>query len=196
MTVKTTIRSIRQAKGLTLKQVAKLLGTTAATVSRWEREPQRVTVPVLHNLAGVLNVSPQELLDSVRGRHNLKGSEVVMIRGLTPGHSNPFDAEYIRSISKRQPDDLAIVTVEGDAMEPALRGGDQALVDLRHTQLDRAGMFVFQQGEFAGIRRVLPQLGTTKALVKPENPSYGDGQLVDVNQVRALGRVIWVGKKV
>lgn len=94
----TRIRDVRQDKGLTLSDVAKRLDTTPATVSRWEREPNRVTVPVLSNLARVLDVDPSELLSGVRQRQTKAlGGGIVMIRHLTyanahPSASNPFDA--------------------------------------------------------------------------------------------------------
>lgn len=197
MSENTSIRAIRQAKGLTLDQVAKRLGTTAATVSRWEREPQRVTVPILYNLAGVLQVSPQELLNRVAPPGLRSKGEVVMVKGLHQAEkNNPFDADYIGGVTERDAEELAIMIVEGDAMEPTLRDGDQALVDLTHTEIDRAGMFVFQHGEKAAVRRAIPQVGTAQAIVKADNPAYGAGSLVEVASVTAIGRVVWVGRKV
>ena len=47
----TGIRRVRIEKGMTQDDIARRMECAAATVSRWEREPGRVTVPVLRNLA-------------------------------------------------------------------------------------------------------------------------------------------------
>ncbi|WP_417841999.1 XRE family transcriptional regulator [Terasakiella sp.] len=190
------IRTARKSKNLTLEEVAGKIGVTATTVSRWEREPRRVTVPVLENLAKVLEMDAKELLADVRGLNNNRGTNTVMVHGLTKSdHSNPFNAGYLQTLTNKPADQLAIVTVQGDAMEPTLKDGDQALIDLTHQTLDRAGLFVFQEGNAAGIRRVLPELGRGRVQIKPENPNYGDPEFVDPDAVKALGRVIWIGKK-
>lgn len=193
----THIRQIRQARGMTLAQVAKRLDTTPATISRWEREPQRVTVPVLRNLASVLRVSVSDLL-GIGGAGRTGGGNLVTVSGLADAadKKQQFDAAFIRSLTDQNPETLAVMRVDGDAMEPTLHDGDQTLVDLTHTTVDRAGMFVFQQGDKAAIRRAIPQLGTGQVLIKADNPAYGGGHLTDAGALQPLGRVIWIGKKV
>jgi transcriptional regulator with XRE-family HTH domain len=74
------IRPIREARGLTQAKLADLLHTTEASVSRYEREDQRLTLPLLRRIAIVLECSvadlagegarsPEErqLLDTFRG---------------------------------------------------------------------------------------------------------------------------------
>jgi transcriptional regulator with XRE-family HTH domain len=56
------IQPIRKARGLTQAQLADLLHTTEASVSRYEREDQRLTLPLLRRLAIVLECSVADLV--------------------------------------------------------------------------------------------------------------------------------------
>lgn len=197
----TRIRDVRQDKGLTLADVAKRLDTTPATVSRWEREPNRVTVPVLSNLARVLDVDPSELLSGVRQRQTKALGGIVMIRHLTyanahPSASNPFDAGYIAELTDTHPDDLAIITVHGDAMHPTLSSGDQCLVDLTITAANSAGMYAIRHGDYAAVVRLTPVIGTSRVRIIEDNPAYSNSTELPANELQIVGRVIWIGKRV
>lgn len=49
------IRDIRKARGLTIRELAEVIGTTEVSMSRYEREPQRLTLPILERLAEALD---------------------------------------------------------------------------------------------------------------------------------------------
>lgn len=196
----TNIRHIRESRGLTLREVAQRLETSAATVSRWEREPQRVTVPVLNNLARVLDVDPAALLEQLRTPDRPAGNgELVMVRRLrvanNSGADNPFDANYISRLTGTAASSLAILTVQSDAMAPTVNIGDQALIDLTKTALDIPGVYAIKQGNLAHLRRINVILGSDHVRVTCDNPAYGDPLDVHPDKLEVCGRVIWLGKK-
>lgn len=197
----TNIRTIREAKGLTLRDVAKRLDTTAATISRWEREPQRVTVPVLKNLARVLDVDVTAFLNDVRHPHrpHENSGQVVMVKRLevlnNTGEDNPFDAGYISRLTRTPASQLAILNVASDAMAPYISMGDQALIDLTITKPDIPGIYAVKLGDIAHLRRIHLLVGSGRIRVSVDNPAYGSAEDVDPATVEICGRVIWVGRK-
>lgn len=197
----TNIRTIREAKGLTLREVAKRLDTTAATISRWEREPQRVTVPVLKNLARVLDVDVTAFLNDVRHPHRPQenSGQVVMVKRLdvlnNTGEENPFDAGYISRLTRTPASQLAILNVASDAMTPLISMGDQALIDLTITQPDIPGIYAIKLGEIAHLRRIHLLVASGKVRVSVDNPAYGGPEDVEPDSIDICGRVIWVGRK-
>lgn len=57
------IRQVRHLRGLTLAQLAKKVGTTAATVSRLEKDEMTVSTEWLERFAVALDVHPSDLLE-------------------------------------------------------------------------------------------------------------------------------------
>lgn len=193
----TRIRDVRHERGLTLADVANKLETTPATISRWEREPHRVTVPTLQNLARVLDVNPAELLESVRRRPTVgREQRVIMVQPLGAGKANPFDAEFISDLTRTDPGDLALVAVQGDDMLPTLAPGDLCLVDLTLLQPSTPGLYVLQAGGVGHVRRLQPVIGTGQVRVVQDNGAYGEPVVMPADDLSIAGRVIWIGKKV
>ena len=59
----TRIRELRKARGLTLQQLAEIVGTTAQTIQRLETDNMSVSVDWLQRIAPALGVAPPILLD-------------------------------------------------------------------------------------------------------------------------------------
>lgn len=201
MTESTNIRQIREARGLTLREVAAKLDTTPATISRWEREPQRVTVPILRNLARVLDTDPAELLTRLTQRdtagHRPGGNRNVNeldVMNYT-GEANPFDAGYISRLTGTPADQLAIITATSDAMAPLIQAGDQALVDMGQHSADLPGVYAIKVGNVAHLRRINRLVANGLLRVSVDNPAYGSPEEVAQDAMQIVGRVIWIGKK-
>jgi transcriptional regulator with XRE-family HTH domain len=56
-----SLKAIRTRLGLTLKQVADRIHTSEVSVSRYEREDSRLTLPLLRRLAAALGTSVAEI---------------------------------------------------------------------------------------------------------------------------------------
>ena len=57
------IRNFREARKMTQKQLARLIGVTNSRVSNWEQGLNRPDVDLLADICRALSVSPSELLD-------------------------------------------------------------------------------------------------------------------------------------
>lgn len=171
------IREQRQAAGLTLQDVADKLGTTAVTVSRWEREPQRVTLPVLANLAKAIGVSEAELIGDGVPKMVTEGSQArADYFGIPPEH-------------------FGVVVVETDTMEPTISKGDLCYLDTRVNAVDAPGMYCIQGVKRARIARayLLPE---DKVRVISDNQRYKADDSVATSKLVVIGKVIGYTRKI
>lgn len=134
------IREKRQAAGLTLQDVAEKCGTTAVTVSRWEREPQRVTLPILEKLANAIGCTKEELLAKSLPLANSYGLNEAALEGLSLFYGIP-------------PERIGLVTVATDMMAPTFAQGDHCFIDKSITWVDNAGVYaILLNGEARLVR--------------------------------------------
>ena len=69
------IRDRRQSKGLTMEELGKEIGTTAATISRYELGQRNVSLEVLNNIATALEIDLWELIGAVHYVEKLHSGE-------------------------------------------------------------------------------------------------------------------------
>lgn len=181
------IRELREAQGLTLQQVADRLKTNVSTVSRWERDAQRVTVPVLRDLAVALGCSPAELIAFTPEPDE---------EGKIPAAS-VLAVAYLRTVTSRPPKDLAVFTMPVESMEPTIKKGELVLVDLADRVLGPGGMFGIHREGIASVRRISPVMFKEPGLVdiRADNPLFPPYQWV-WDELPILGRVLWHGGRV
>lgn len=176
------IREKRQAAGLTLQDVADKLGTTAVTVSRWEREPQRVTLPILDKLAGAIGCQREELLTATKGTaNNLDFNEDVM-SSLSTFYGLPAES-------------LAVVKVVTDAMEPTLMKGDSCVIDKSISWVDNAGIYAVEVGGEARMVRCYRKLNGNVRLLC-DNPLYKVDFKSTDEELTVSGKVIGFNRKI
>ena len=109
-----------------------------------------------------------------------------------------FREEWVRAVTKAPLDQLAVITVDGDSMEPTLRTGDTVLVDFRQNQPgDKDGIYVIRTGNGLQVKRVQVELGRPPRLtVLSDNPVYQPQRNLGADDVQVIGRVIWLGRQV
>ena len=107
--MRTRIRHYRKLRRLTQSDLAALIGTTAATISRLETADMKVSVIWLDLLAGVFNVQISDLIDEPRAQGRVTCMGQI-------GQSGEFSAASV---------DDNIVTLDAPARDPvALRIGE------------------------------------------------------------------------
>ncbi|KAF0117729.1 MAG: prophage MuMc02 S24 family peptidase [Rhodospirillaceae bacterium] len=107
-----------------------------------------------------------------------------------------FDRRWLRSLSEVRQTDLSIVYIRGDSMEPTLREGDQALVDLSKKHAPRDGIYVFQSDGWLLVKRLMLNIHSGLVTISSDNKAYGPPYEVNRTEIQALGQVIWVGRKI
>lgn len=82
------LRLIRETRGMTCKQVADRLGVAEMSVSRYERDENRLKVSILRKLSRILDASVSQILGEVpfeqtlTGRAEVAGIDRVLLEGI------------------------------------------------------------------------------------------------------------------
>ena len=85
---------------------------------------------------------------------------------------------------------LSAIEVEGDSMEPALRDGDEILVDRTPRPL-RAGIHVVRIDDVLLVKRI-ERVGAERLRLISDNPAYAPVERA-LGDVEFIGRVVWKG---
>jgi phage repressor protein C with HTH and peptisase S24 domain len=216
------LRQIRERQGLTQKDVAKLLNTTDVSVSRYEKEDNRLTLPLMQRLAKALRCSiaeiageaalqPMPLPALIDGVVELMGEMYTAIdvydAGAAAGygafnedgeplHQHLYRTQWLRTVTNAPPKDLAVIRVIGHSMEPTLHHGDHVLVDLTAKRISSPAIYVFRppEGGEVQVKRIQRNLRTRLLTVASDNPSFPTQEGIEDDDLDLIGRVIWLGR--
>jgi phage repressor protein C with HTH and peptisase S24 domain len=208
---------IRHIRGeMDLGFLADKLGVHKNTLSNYERG---IRIPDANMLGRLLEIFPSAnpgwLLTGEGAKELLEGEKAPEGFFLVPFHElslkGPggerivskqvinyvsFDTNWVRNFLGVPPQDLALIAVKGDNMEPSLSDGDLVLVDLRGKGVEDNGIYVLQFKDTLLVRRLHRKLDGS-VLVKSDNTVY-DTEFFsedDAEALKVVGRVIWTGRK-
>lgn len=196
-----------------------LVGAAQTSVSRWESDkqwPEHDQLIALANLAGesveeftgvACRPAPPETAPPPQASD---GVVMVPVYDLSlsagpgawcddepsPAWMEPFDPRWLRRITATSPDRLALVRVAGDSMEPTLHDGDQILLDLSVSRVTRDGIYGLRIGADLLVKRVTVDPRSGRLAISSDNQiyvAYGD---VAQSEIRVVGRVVWLGRRV
>ena len=116
--------------------------------------------------------------------------------GRIPDNSSDYQCAFRRDWIRRKggnPDNMSLIKVAGDSMEPALRDGDLVLVDHgRNNIASQGGIYAIALGDEIMVKRVQP-IFPNKLLVISDNKQY-PAQEIATENVRVNGKVIWYAR--
>lgn len=107
----------------------------------------------------------------------------------------PFPREWLRSLIGGTFGDLFVARGEGDSMMPTILDSDVVIIDTAQrtiTKQDR--LWCLNYGDLGMIKRVRMQ-PDGGALIISDNPAVENFTAYD-GEVQAIGRVIWIGRRV
>ena len=109
-----------------------------------------------------------------------------------------FKRSWIHQELHAQPNDLYLIHVDGESMEPTLRPGDVILVDRRSAaSVPRDGIYVIRMSGGLLVKR-LQHLPGRKVRATSDNPAYAAFDIeLDApgEDLAIIGRVIWAGRR-
>ncbi len=109
-----------------------------------------------------------------------------------------FNEAWIRQELRASPEDLYLIYVDGESMEPTLRSGDVILLDRRATKPDREGIYILRMDGMLLVKR-LQALPGASVKVSSDNPAYEPFILMladmESQDFAILGRVVWSGRR-
>lgn len=118
------------------------------------------------------------------------GAGGVVFEG-KPVDYQSFPTDMLKGMGR--PEEMHLVPIVGDSMEPELRSGDHAMVDISQRE-PREQIFAFNMEGFAMVKR-LRLKGGGKADLVSTNPTYAPIPVDLDNDSLIVGRVVWTGRK-
>lgn len=107
-----------------------------------------------------------------------------------------FQRDWIRRTLGVSPAQLTIIEAVGDSMAPTIDDGDLLLVDVGDPKLRGDGIYVIAVDDALLVKRLAIKLAGG-LVISSDNPRYHTtSQEIgreDLNRVRIVGRVVWVG---
>ena len=102
-----------------------------------------------------------------------------------------FPAVWLVAMTGPRSDDIRIIEVQGNSMEPSLSSGDKVVVDRRQTVPSPPGYFVLRDGLGIVIKQVeqIPNRNPPCVTIKSVNRDY-DTYEVARDQISIVGRVV------
>ncbi|SFR87131.1 S24 family peptidase [Sphingomonas jatrophae] len=107
-----------------------------------------------------------------------------------------LDAAWLRQLAPHGTADLALLSVEGDSMEPTLHDGDEIIVDAAATRRPLAdGIWVLRHDDALLVKR-LARAAAGGIVIISDNRAYPPSGPHPPAALRLIGRVIWSGGRV
>jgi phage repressor protein C with HTH and peptisase S24 domain len=197
------LSKLRHARGLSQQELANRLNTTAVSIGRYERQDQRLSLPLLRRLAKIFDVSIGDIAGETRVSADYLSVPVFDLRaaagaGAIPAETEPsghlmFREQWLRRISS-ETRKLFVLEVSGDSMWETLHDGDHALVDPGQNNPRREGLYVIRIDDMLQVKRVSMHPVTKLLTVKSDNPAYRTYDNIQPDDISIVGRVVWIGR--
>lgn len=107
-----------------------------------------------------------------------------------------FKAEWVNRSLGIPKDGLALITVQGDSMEPTFASGDLILIDLRAMHIKDEAVYVLSINNSLVVKRAQQRMDKS-VILKSDNTLY-EPEVLTPDQVERLvvvGRVVWFGRR-
>ena len=107
-----------------------------------------------------------------------------------------FPENVIRHELRARTDDLRMITIDGDSMEPLLASGDRIVIDTSQRVPAPPGIFVIWDGMGLVAKRIEHEPNSDPSIVKIKsvNPDYETYER-GADEVNIIGRVIWTSRR-
>lgn len=187
--MKLRIRALREERNMTQNDLAKRLGTTGVSVGRYEKEPSRVTVPLLEQIAKALNCHVADLIDV--GQVSERSVIVLPVRG--QDKSMALDYEVAESLGDTAT--LQAVEIEDDAMLPTMGRRDMCVIDQTVNSVTRDGIYVIDVDGMTLIQRIAYNPIKRTMFISSDSPLHAPLGEAQPGDVKIAGRVVWSSKR-
>lgn len=202
------IKKIRKKKHWTQEYLAEKLGCSAVQVGKWEKASDNIEIRTVKRIADVLKVplsfiTGEQLIDldkasdyeyvfipQVAGRISAGG-------GLEPDNTIELKMAFRKDWVERKgnPNDMSIIRVLGDSMEPTLQSGDLVLINHSRNYIDpQGGIYALAIDGQIMLKRVQLVPSKGHARIISDNPQY-ETEIVPLSQLVVNGKMIWYGRE-
>jgi phage repressor protein C with HTH and peptisase S24 domain len=107
-----------------------------------------------------------------------------------------FPVLWLRHELHADAQDLRIISIDGDSMEPILEAGDKILVDTSRKTPSPPGVFVLFDGMGLVAKQLepVPNTDPARVLIRSANTRYQEYERT-VDEVSIVGRVVWYARR-
>jgi len=191
--MQTNLKQIREDRGMSQAELAKLMDTTNQTISRWERGERGITLETLEKLSSALRTTIAQILGLTGSA--LSTNKVCQIQFIDKEGKFMIDDQVFTNRSTNT-DDLRAISVQDDRMAPTFCKGDIVVVDTLEKNIRVDGIFaiaVKDQGVF--ITRSNWNYLKEVLTLKNDNPLNDDVGETNPDDLEVVGQIIWGGKQ-
>ena len=102
----------------------------------------------------------------------------------------------IRHEFQARPEELRMITVEGDSMDPVASSGDRILIDINERDTVPPAIFVISGCVGQVTKRIehVPHSNPPRMMLKSSNPEYDSYERV-ADEIRIVGRAAWIARR-
>lgn len=223
MNIAERIRKIRQELGLTILELSKKINVSDRTISNYERGERKPSVDYLTLLYEHLNANPVWLISgkgemfadktasNMPAKFSIEDFLFIPKLVLKPSAGNgtivdledvedyiAFQKEWFNRHIHAPKNSLAVMTANGDSMEPTIRNGDMLLVDTSQSQARTDNIYIIRIDDCLVVKRVQCIPGQ-KIQVISDNKNY-DTYTLDLSDesqsISIVGKVVWYGRRI
>lgn len=209
------LRHVMREKNLTATALAKIAGVSSSTITRplsqgddYEFKISRQTLEKVAASTGIpfSDTTPVrvEVGDPIpHGASLIPVYDVAASAG--PGsvvdyeatvHSLAFPPEYLSKLTSGSTQFLSIISVKGESMEPTLLDDDIVLLDASKTNLSFDGLFVLRFNDALHVKRIGRSAKSGHVMIISDNNSLYPPLEAPIENITAIGKVLWYGRKV
>lgn len=215
MNIGVRIKQARELRGVTVKELAAAVGLGASTLYDIERGDQESTTklgaiaeyldvryPWLERGAGPMEVDPKEegtrgiepgrfeFVDRVRGPHLSAGSGEVIWDYEEVDRSHAFQADWIKG-QGWNPRRLKLFEIRGNSMDPTLKDGDTAMVNLAAREVRSGEVYALVTDDGLRAKRLHRRGGIIwMHSDNPDQLKYPPEPITDQNAA-VIGEIVW-----
>jgi phage repressor protein C with HTH and peptisase S24 domain len=209
------VRTTHKARKMSLREFAEPLGVAPNTLTRYESEARRPDAVFLTRLCTHYRINPSWLLTG-EGPMQAGDTEqlpdleafalIPKVRAVLSAGGNAFVTDetvdtyyafrksWIRTIAPL--DQLILLAVQGDSMEPTLKPGDLVMVDTQRNRITRTHIYALAIDDTIMVKRIQLLPGGRLQIINDNRELY-DSFFVDPGheQIRILGQVVWMARE-
>jgi len=107
-----------------------------------------------------------------------------------------FKNEWLWSLTHAPADQLGMLDIDGDSMEPTLEHGDVALFDRTQISPTKQGIYVIRIEDEICVKRLHYDPGKRSLTLISDNKTYPPIEIKDLDTIAIIGRVLWSAGRV
>lgn len=174
------------------KKLALILG-----VDEQELTDMPISSPIPAHLSGVsevagkiasLFIKKDEVIIEMIDATACCGDGVEALSEKVCGHWKLPTAEF-NSITTGNPNNIKMLRVQGDSMQPTINDGDWVWVDISNNFISSDGMYLIRMATGLAVKRL--QSGLSNIVIKSDNPTYSD-ITADIGEINIIGKVVYI----